>query len=109
MLGEDGLASNLHEREVVCHLSWKFPSDKANPIELVIDLISFPSIYKSLSLCLWQASSSASADEVRIPGVQEIEVARTFFASIRLNLSEEILVTKERGLFPIPTSFARLV
>ena len=94
MLGEDGCALNLHGREVVFHLSWKLPSDKANPMEIVIDLISFPPIYKSLSLCLWQASVGAS--EVRIPGVQVIEVARAFFASKRLNLSEEILVTKER-------------
>jgi len=94
MLGEDGLASNLHGREVVCHLSWELLSDKAKPMEIVIDIISSPSIYKSLSLCLWKAS--ASAGEVRILGVQEIEVARAFFASTKLNLSEEILVTKER-------------
>ena len=100
MLGEDGLASNIHRREVVCHLSWKLLSDKANPMEIVIDLISFPSIYKSLSLCLEQASSSIVLVLVLvvviIPGVQEIEAARAFFAPIRPNLSEEILVTKER-------------
>ena len=45
-----------------------------------------------------------------IPGVQEFEAARAFFAPIRPNLSKEILVTqRERGLFLIPTSFARLV
>ena len=94
---------------MVCHLSWKLLSDKANPMNIVVDPISFPSIYKSLFFCLEQASSSIVLVIVRIPRVQEIEVARTFFASIRPNLSEEILVTKERGLFPIPTSFAILV
>jgi len=48
--------------------------------------------------------------EVRILGVQEIQVARAFLVSTKPNLSEEILVTKEReACFPSPTSFARLV
>jgi len=46
---------------------------------------------------------------LRIPGVQEINAARAFFAPIRPNLSEEILVTKEReACFP-SQSFARHV
>ena len=36
---------------------------------------------------------------LRIPEVQEINAARAFFAPIRPNLSEEILVTKEREAF----------
>ena len=97
---------------MVCHLSWKFPSDKANPMNNVADPISFFSIYESLPLCLEQASSNIVLVIVRIPGVQEIEVARAFFASIRPNLSEEILVqvTKEReACSPFPTRFARHV
>jgi len=103
MLSWYGLASNLHRREVVCHLSWKLLSDKANPMDIVVDLIPFPSIYKSLFFFFEQASDSSSIVLVilRIPEVQEIEAARAFFAPIRPNLSEEILVTKEReACFP---------
>ena len=46
--------------------------------------------------------------EVRILGVQDIEVARAFFVSIRLNLSEEILVIKERErLVPHPNKLCK--
>jgi len=61
----------------------------------VIDLISSSFIYKSLSPYLEQASGSAGAER-KISRDKEIRVARAFFVSIILNLSEEILVTKER-------------
>lgn len=48
---------------MVCHLSWKLLSDKANPMNIVVDPNSFPSIYKSLSFCLEKASDSDSESD----------------------------------------------
>ena len=95
--------------------------NKANSMDVVIDLISLSSIHNSflrinpIPWIVWLILSPSPLSIkacpfafgklvlviVRIPRVQEIEAARAFFAPIRPNLSEEILVTKEReACFP---------
>ena len=73
---------------------------KPNPWKMW--LILSPSL-PSIKACLYAFGKLVRVLvlEVRIPGVQEIWVARAFLVSTKPNLSEEILVTKEReACFP---------